>query len=36
MITKANNKILYVGDAEKVNVIIEELESHDWYSDTIY
>jgi hypothetical protein len=36
MLTERNQEAIQMGESEKINVVVSELEHDEWYSDIIY
>ena len=36
ILTERNEEAIQMGENEQVNVVVSELEHHEWYSDIIY
>jgi hypothetical protein len=36
MLTESNQEAIQMGESEQVNVMINELEHDEWYSDIVY
>jgi hypothetical protein len=36
MLTESNQEAIEMGEKEKINVVISEIEDDEWYSDIIY
>jgi hypothetical protein len=36
MLTESNQEAIQMGETEQVNVMINELEQDEWYSDIVY